>query len=278
MSNRNEERLGATVPAIEDSAFVEKQNSNFNFIVPTEFVELPSEGRFYAEGHPFCGKKEIEIKFMTANEEDILTNRSFLKKGIAIDRMLQNILVDKQVRVDDLLIGDKNALIIAARINGYGSDYDTKITCPHCGENFEYSFDLSKLKKKEVDFSLISKEGKFVIKTPKSNVDVECQLLYGKHEKMLSQVTANDEKNNLPSSLVTLQMKMFIVSVNGNEDKNVINQFIGVMPAIDSRFLRNEYQKRVPNINLEFNVECSKCEVSQEVQMPFTADFFWTSK
>ena len=98
--------------------------SPLNFVAPTEFVELPSKGQGYSSDHPLSGKDVIEIKFMTAKEEDILTSATLLKKGIAIDRFMQNIICDKNIKIDDLLIGDKNAILIAARASGYGATYE----------------------------------------------------------------------------------------------------------------------------------------------------------
>ena len=135
MSGRNnDERTGAIETNVGDStaavqAATQQPNQNqsgLNFVVPTEFVELPSGGKYYTDGHPLTGQETIEIKFMTAKDEDILTSRSLLKKGLAINRFLQNIIVNNEVKVDDLLIGDKNAILTAARVSGYGPEYTDK--------------------------------------------------------------------------------------------------------------------------------------------------------
>jgi hypothetical protein len=115
----------------------------FSFVVPTEFVELPSQGKFYPEGHPLRGARYIEIKQMTAKEEDILTSRTLLKKGVALDRVISNLIVDKRIDPDSLLVGDRNAIIIATRVSGYGNEYTTKVTCPNCATVQEYNFDLN---------------------------------------------------------------------------------------------------------------------------------------
>ena len=144
----NENRLGHREPS--DSSPVPQaqqaaQSSPFSFVVPTEFVTLPSKGKYYPEGHPLHGVEVIEVSHMTAKEEDILTSKSLLRKGVAIDRLLQSVIVDKRVDPNGLLIGDKNAIIVATRIHAYGEDYETKVTCPACGTTSNYGFDLSQI-------------------------------------------------------------------------------------------------------------------------------------
>ena len=123
--SRNQDRLGG-VQQPDTSPPPQQGGGGFSFVIPTEFVDLPSLGRFYAQNHPLHGKDSIEIKQMTAKEEDILTSRTLLKKGVALERLLQSIIVDKTIDPKTLLIGDRNAIIVAARVSGYGNDYSTK--------------------------------------------------------------------------------------------------------------------------------------------------------
>ena len=141
----NEERSGAREVAAETPPQAQMANP-LSFVVPTEFVDLPTKGRFYPEGHPLHNVEEIEIKFMTAKEEDILTSRSLLKKGVAIEKMLQNLVMDKSIDVESLFVGDRNAILVAARISGYGPEYKTSITCPACATTQTYEFDLQEAK------------------------------------------------------------------------------------------------------------------------------------
>ena len=133
--SRNSDRLGAQ--SVQSSApppqITQNNDANpFSFVVPTEFVELPSKGKYYPEHHPLHNQETIELKHMTAKEEDILTSRALLKKGVALDRLLDSIIIDKRIKGENLFVGDRNAILLAARISGYGSDYSTKITCPSC--------------------------------------------------------------------------------------------------------------------------------------------------
>ena len=126
-------------------AAAEEARPTLDFATPTEFVELPSKGRFYPEGHSLYQQETIEIKYMTAKDEDILTSPTLLKKGMAVDRFLQNVILDKRIKVSSLLSGDKNAILVASRINGFGHEYTTKVTCPACAAVSENAFDLSEV-------------------------------------------------------------------------------------------------------------------------------------
>ena len=278
----NEDRTG--VPIQDDAPIeqlAEKESGNtFSFAVPTEFVELPTRGRFYPEQHPLHNEEAIEIRFMTAKDEDILSSQSLLRKGIAIDRLLQNVIVDKNIKVDELYVGDKNALIIATRITGYGNGYDVKVTCTTCGTNEEHSFDLNNV---DINYGdhfedlgvQMTENNTFIFNLPKSDVNVELRLLTGRDERNLMVSNEQRKKHKLPEATLTDQIKNMIVSVNGNADSKVINSFVDVMPAIDSKYLRGMYLRCVPNVDLTQEIVCSSCDNFTEVQLPFTVEFFW---
>jgi hypothetical protein len=199
MSNRNEDRLGLGLPtpskdAAEPLDLAEKAMS-LDFPAPTEFVDLPSKGKFYPQGHPLNGKESVEINFMTTKDEDILSSKLLLKKGKAIDKFIDHILVDKKIKSHDLLIGDKNAILIAARISGYGNIYEAGIVCEHCGEKFKHNFDLNKIvpvegaiPEGETDIQK-TPNNSFLVKLKKSKWVAEIRPLFGKddtHKQMNS--------------------------------------------------------------------------------------------
>ena len=142
MSRNNIDRTGAKPDANPPPIETESKFNPLHFVAPTEFVELPSKGMGYDESHPLCNKDTIEIRFMTAKDEDILSSRTLLKKGLAIERFLDNIIVDKSISASTLLVGDRNAIVIAARISGYGSEYQTSAQCPTCGDQQPMTFNL----------------------------------------------------------------------------------------------------------------------------------------
>lgn len=276
----NEERFGP--PIMEDNASAASQQAapatnGLEFVSPTEFVDLPSKGKFYPEGHPLHGKDTLEIKFMTAKEEDILTSKSLLKKGVAIDRMLQNLIVDKTVRLEHLLSGDKSAILLAARISGYGPEYSIQIACPSCEEKNRFTFDLSSLDHKDIsdveDLSLEqTQRGTFVYTLPRSGAKVEFRLLTSGDESQMTQEMISSKKQE---NVSTDQLKRVVVSVNGVEDKNQLKLFIDNMPALDARFLRSAIKRTTPDVDMLQTFTCASCDHEEEVEVPLTTEFFW---
>ena len=276
----NEDRVGAPIQDIAPVEQMAEKNENFSFATPTEFVELPTRGRFYPEGHPLHNQETVEIRYMTAKDEDILTSQSLLKKGIAIDRLLQNIIVNKNIKVDELYTGDKNAIVVATRITGYGDDYSARVTCQACGESEDHDFNLSNIKPDYGDdLEGVNVErtenNTFIFELPKSKVNVEVCLLTGKEERILTKLSEKRKKLKMPEAPLTDQFKTIIVSVNNNSDPHIIESFIENMPALDSRYLRGIYARVTPNIDLTQEVTCPSCDNDTEVQLPFTVEFFW---
>jgi len=245
-------------------------------------VDLPTRGRFYPEGHPLHGQEQVEIRFMTAKDEDILSSKTLLKKGLAIERFLQNILIDKSVDINTLYIGDKNAILVASRITGYGAEYTTRTTCPACTTTADYKFDISGMNVYDGDdwddYDIRVQGENFIVTVPTSKVEVEVRLLSSRDEQYLSKLTENKKKKGFPEAALTDQMKLLTVSVNGHSDQKSISTFVDAMPARDSMYLRKAYEKIIPNIDLKRPFSCSACGFEQEVTLPFTADFFWPKR
>jgi len=276
--SRNQDRLGG-VQQPDTSPPPQQGGGGFSFVVPTEFVELPSQGRFYPQGHPLHGKDSIELRQMTAKEEDMLTSRTLLKKGVALDRVIASIIVDKSIDPDSLLVGDRNAIIIATRVAGYGSKYDTKVSCPSCGTNQEYSFDLNQANVTDGsdarDLGVKTNEdGTFNVTLPMTNVDVCFRLLNGRDEKSFLNGMQADKKTKNERN-ITRQLATIIVSLNGDSSIQAKQYFIDNVPSLDSRHLRLAYRLAAPNIDLTQHFECSECSHEQDMEVPLSADFFW---
>jgi len=286
--SRNRERVGGTkqthadppVPQVAEGA----QESPFSFVVPTEFVDLPSEGRFYVEGHPLHNESTIEIKQMTAKEEDILTSRSLLKKGIALDRVLRNVIVDKRIEVSSLLIGDKNAIVVATRVSGYGNEYTTNVTCPACGVNQEFMFDLNECEAKDTadeakDAGVVDNgDGTFNVALPRTEIDITFGLMTGREEKRLLKLLESSKRSKDGEHNITQQLKTIIAQVNGDDDPKLISYVVENLPSLDSRYLRNAYKATNPDLDLTQEFACSECDHEQEMEVPLTADFFWPDR
>ena len=289
--SRNDDRLGPKDAILNDSPApavavgTELNNNNnspaFKWACPTEFVELPSEGQFYPEGHPLHGKDTVEINFMTAKEEDILSSKALLRKGVAIDRMLESLLVDKNLKVGDLVVGDKNALTVAARITGYGPDYNTNVTCPYCSAGAEHTFDLSEVKHKNPAAAIqeygveVTPNRTFIFETPMTKAKVECRLMTGADEQALLKAAQRREKHKINTSSLVEQFRTFVVSVNGSTNIDHLTSFITSMPARDSRHIRKVYMAITPNLDMSQTFECEACGQESELEIPLTAEFFW---
>jgi len=284
--SRNKGRVGDIAQKPEDTnpppqVLQQQENSGFSFVVPTEFVDLPSQGRYYPEGHPLHNQESIEIKQMTAKEEDMLTSRTLLKKGIALDRVVQSLIVDKTINVDSLLIGDKNALIIATRVSGYGNEYKTKVTCPACASTDEYNFDLNDsvvYRGEDTDILSITdnQDGTFDVVLPKLKTNVTFRLLIGADEKNL--LTNKASRNVGFEKLITTQLSRILLAINGDDSRDTIEYVVDNMPSIDSRHLRACYRAAAPNIDLTQTFVCEECGHDEEMEVPLTADFFWPDR
>jgi rubrerythrin len=283
MSTRNnEDRVGArqvadAPPPLEEN---EQNTTSLSFATPTEIVDLPSKGKYYQEGHPLHGMETVEIKFMTAKDEDILSSRTLIRKGIVIDRLLSNVMIDKRVNPDDLLLGDKNALIVATRITGYGEEYNTNINCPVCGLASEYSFDLENVDINNggalnVENVSETENNTFKFTLPKTKVEVEIRLLCGHDEKRLQHIAEKHKQYGLGEATLTDQLRMMIMSVNGVEDAATKNSFVENMPAMDSKYLRGVLKKITPNLDMTQIFSCESCGHTGAMEVPLTADFFW---
>jgi hypothetical protein len=287
---RNEDRMGAEfdqdppMDQVANDTQATEQHKPLSFVVPTEIVDLPSKGLLYPETHPLHNIESVEIRHMTAKEEDTLSSRSLLKKGIAIDRMISDILINKNIKVENMLIGDKNALVVAARISGYGPEYTTKVTCPSCNASQEFEFDLTnqmisyplpddKLQEIGIKKTL---NNTFIISLWKGKAEVEIKLMTGKDELVLfEKMQKNQKSTGQAEASLTDQLKLMIRSVNGSSDVQVINQFVNSLPIVESRKLRNIYKQLTPSVELINTFTCNFCEFETDMEVPFSQDFFW---
>ena len=283
----NDERTGAVQQPDSPAPAQAQKGLNLNFVAPTEFVEIPSRGKFYPQGHPLHGKQTVEIKHMTAREEDILTSQTLLKQGVALDRFLRSVLMDKNIDISSLLVGDKNALIVAARCTGYGEEYTTGITCPACMTQTQETINLNECREyvhgydqNDAEEALPGVEGPtaagtYMITVPMTKAIFEVKLMDGRDEKAFTKRMETRKKKKQGEALLTDQFKTFTVSINGIDIPRQMFAFIDNLPVKDSRFLRTAYNALTPSVNLRHDFECPECTYEQEVEVPITAQFFW---
>lgn len=239
------------------------------FKMPTEVVELPSKGLLYPKSSPLSSGT-VEMKYMTAKEEDILTNQSYIQKGIVLDKLLQSLIISN-IDYSELISGDQNAVMVAARILGYGKDY----TFTYRGQ--EVTVDLTTLKDKEFDESLITpgvNEFKFVL--PKSQTNITFKILtVGDERKVSAELEGLKKisKENLPE--LSTRLKYIITSVEGNRESKTIREFVdNYLLAQDSRALRDYIRKVQPDVDLKFDFDGPN-GIEEGVNLPIGLSFFW---
>jgi len=236
------------------------------FKMPTEVIELPSKGLLYPESNPLSAGT-VEIKYMTAKEEDILTNQSYIEKGIVVDKLLQSLIVTK-INYEDLIVGDKNAILVAARILAYGGDYTFRYS------NQSYTIDLTELESKEIDSTLVKKgTNEFEFKLPYTNNVLTFKLLDGHDEKKISKELEGLKKiskDNMPE--LTTRLKYTVTSINGSREARDIREFVDQqLLARDSRALREYIRVIQPDVEIVFIPEGGEKSVSA----PITANFLY---
>ena len=243
--------------------------------IPTETVTLPSKGLVYPETSPLA-KGEIEMRYMRAVDEDILTNINFIRQGTAIDKLLKSLIVSP-IDIDDLVVGDKNAVLFAARILGYGKDYTFKFRNEATSREEEYTVDLTTLKEKEIDETLFEKgKNEFKYTLSKSGNVVTFKLLTGKDEKSIDAEIKGLQKVNPDGSFEnTTRLKHMITSINGKTDQASIRDFVeNHLLAPESRELKKFYNEVSPDIDTVVTVE-KDGYVQEGVVIPININFFW---
>ena len=239
------------------------------FKLPTETIELPSKGLLYPSDNPLSSGK-IEMKYMTAREEDILTNQSYIQNGTVFDKLFKSLIVS-DINYDDLLVGDKNAILVAARILGYGKDY--KFT--YNGE--EHTVDLSTLDAKSFDENLINKgENRFTFQLPTSGFTLEFKILTHKDENNIKQELKGLQKIHKDNvSEVTTRLKHSILSVDGESDRKVVRDFVdNAFLARDAKAFRDYVREIQPDVDLTFFPSTSDTRIN----IPIGLDFFWPNE
>ena len=240
--------------------------SEFKF--PTEEIELPSKGLLYPEDSPLASGK-VEMKYMTAKEEDILTNPNYLAKGTVIDKLLQSLIISK-VNYNDLVVGDQNAIMIAARILGYGKDYEFTYG------GYDQKIDLTTLEDKPFDEALITPHtNEFTFVLPHSQIEVTFKVLtVGDGDKIRKELEGLKKINKDANPESTTRLKHMIIAVNGDRGAGVIRNFVDTaLLARDARALREYIAKVQPDIDTTVTVETSNGE--EDITLPITINFLW---
>jgi hypothetical protein len=241
---------------------------------PTQVLDLPSEGKVYPKENPLSSG-QITIKYMTAKEEDLLSNQNLIKKGIVLDKLFESIIVD-DVNINDIIIGDKNAIILATRMLGYGAEYPVKFYSSKLGTTVEHTVDLSAVSVKEVDLSLFKNKNEFDYTTP-SGTKLKFKLLTHGDELSIDKDIAAMQKISKEGSFeITTRLRYMILSVDGNTDMAAITKYANSMLARDSRAFRAHVKTISPDIDMKFEYTHDDGEV-EEAPITMGVNFFWPS-
>ena len=246
---------------------------------PTETVELPSKGLCYPKDNPLSSGK-IQMKYMTAKEEDILSSANLIRKGTVLDELFKSLIITP-INYNDLIVGDKNAIMIASRILGYGADYRFDALCPACGAKNTMSVNLSDLGESTFDENILSQAGEngFIEwELPASKRKIQFGLVTHKIEKAVQkEILARRKMNkNGVDPEITTRFKHMISAVDGNDEKKYISNFVdNEFLSRDSFAFREFINSIQPDVDFNINFECSECGHTATLALPIDAGFFW---
>ncbi len=241
----------------------------------SEIVDLPSGGKIYGKDSPLYDGK-IELKYMTAKEEDILTSQNLIKKGLVLEKLLNSLILTPGITTNDLITGDKNAVMVAARILAYGPEYNATIKHPETGVEVDHDFNLADCPFKELPDDVDYSENKFELELPVSKSKIVFKILTGKEEKEIEEELKGYKKiKPQVTPELTTRLKKMIVSVDGESSKPSVNNFVDNMLSRDSIVFRNEISRIAPDIDMVQEIEMEGDSV--RVAIPMTINFFWPS-
>lgn len=249
---------------------------------PVDLVSLPSGGKVYPPESPLYMLDSIEIKAMTARDEDILTSRALIKKGIVLTTLMRSCITNRTIDPDQLLVGDRNAIIVKIRVSAYGAEYNVSVECPQCEESFDNAFDMSRLPLKSLSAEPIQiGTNAFRFTLPSSGREAIFKLLTGADATELERTSERLRKAKgagAPEENVTTRLHAQCVSLGGETDRTKLAQMIRNMPARDSRAWRRYMDEIAPGVDMTQSIVCPACGKESEVDVPLGTEFFWPSR
>ena len=263
------------------------------FVVPTEIVDLPTRGLFYSEDNPLYQLESLEIKHMTAREEDILGNQDFISRGIVLDKLIEAILIDKSIKINDLADIDKIAILTAARKTGYGDEYKQRIACEECGVESVFIFSMENLinnanaeaeeREGSGEFEMNPDSNTFNVDLDASGYTAVCRQLNSDDFGYISDLEKQRKKHSLDFNYTIEFLRRMVLSVHKTENPSditsepgIISQFLEYIPAQDSRKMKVAHSYLTPTFRLHEEVACPNCSDEREREVPFSWAMFWS--
>jgi len=249
-----------------------------SFVIPTEVVSLPSRGKYYDPQSTMFNRESVEIKQMTAKQEEILSNLGYLEDGSMIERLISSILIDTSVNAAELMPADQNAIIIAARRSSYGNLYEVEQACGDCKGTHIFTFDLDKTTIKEgipEDVVMLEDSGYFQFELPQTGLKTVIKVLTSSDEIYLKEQNEKALKLKIENSETVNFLRRVIISVNGITDTALLNELYEVLPVLDIRKIKKILRDITPSLDTSQEVACSGCGITTESEVPFSLGFFW---
>lgn len=265
---------------------VMKQNimkEDFGWEVPIESIPLPSRGVIYSPDSLLFNKQTLNIKSMTAREEDILASPAFHKEGTSLSHLIQSCLTEKGIDSEEMIIGDRTALMIGIRVTGYGSDYYVSAVCQNCEHKNNINVDLTSIPIKRLAISPLQpgmNRFEYVLPVTKKKIHFKYNTAKEERERKIASDALQKLTGSPVSNTITSYLENSIVSIDGITDRAKIKHFVLNMPAYDSKSLRNFISDNEPGMDMRTTFKCSnsKCNSENEIALPITSEFFWPTK
>jgi hypothetical protein len=276
----NPKQQQASTPKPQNASTADPSNPfGLSFVTPTELVLLPSRGQYYPVGSPLCEVSEVEIRHMTAKEEDLLSSTTENNNKSVFDRLIDGLLVDTTLNSSMFLENDKVAILLSARNSGYGSEYVAEGTCSHCGAQTDFSFDLSsptiaEPSDRKVQSTYNSSTDMFTLKLPKTGLQVEIKNIKEEDLQRLEKEKEQKSKHGIEYNHTICFLSTALVSVNSISDREQITKLIQVLPAIDAKTITSFFENCYPALSTLQDVECASCGGLSAREVPFSWALF----
>ena len=263
----------------EAAKSAEDHPADDSYVPPVTTVKLPSRGLVYPGDSPLYMAEAVDIKPVTAKEENILSSPVLIKKGIVLTTLMRACITNRLIDPDQMLVGDRNAVLTAIRVSAYGARYAARVTCPECGESFEHDFDLSRLSLRTLDVQPAGGPGSndFSFKLPTSGREVHFKLMDANTVNQLERDMEAVKKKTGQEQGVTMRLMAQVISLQGVADPKHLPRALGDLAAADARALRLYMDRIAPGVDMEQEFECDSCGKKSEVEIPIGTEFFWPS-
>lgn len=256
--------------------------NDYGYAPPVNSVTLPSKGKVYGADSPLFQQEQLDVRAMTAKDEDILSSRALIKKGVVLSTLMKSCITNKMIDPDMMLVGDRNAILTSIRVSAYGPEYPVEISCPQCDSKFENTFDLSTLPLKTLDVDPVAPGANvFKFLLPVTKREVLFKFMTGHDVAELDKTQERMRKVRGVGALeenVTTRLHAQCISIGGETDRNKLSQLIRNMPARDSKAWRDYIDEIAPGVEMLQNAVCPTCNEESEVDVPIGPEFFWPSK